>query len=222
VITYDVFINDPPPQDNGFLPNGEPKLFSPQASAGTIAQMDASVAARPLLWDKVYTGIPPTPVTAVTVPDNRFTLEGHERRLRDVAGRDRQGRGAQAAAHRRRAPEQGARRRRRPDDRGDAAVPRRRRGAPAHRGVDRRLLQREGRPVPEPSRPDGAVGGGAGDLRRARAPGAGHGPDPSSPPGSDVPAKRRGRSPVGRLAVLCGLSTAPRRRITIRERRSRR
>ena len=30
--TYDVFVNDPPPQDNGFLPNGEPKLFSPQAS----------------------------------------------------------------------------------------------------------------------------------------------------------------------------------------------
>src|SRR5262245_36988935 len=24
-ITYDVFVNDPPPQDNGFLPNGEPK-----------------------------------------------------------------------------------------------------------------------------------------------------------------------------------------------------
>jgi hypothetical protein len=26
-LTYDVFINDPPPQDNGFLPNGEPRLF---------------------------------------------------------------------------------------------------------------------------------------------------------------------------------------------------
>ena len=26
---YDVFVNDPPPQDNGFLPNGEPKQFSP-------------------------------------------------------------------------------------------------------------------------------------------------------------------------------------------------
>jgi glyoxylase-like metal-dependent hydrolase (beta-lactamase superfamily II) len=37
------------------------------ASAGTIAQMHGSVAARPLLWDKVYTGIPPSQVTAVTV-----------------------------------------------------------------------------------------------------------------------------------------------------------
>jgi hypothetical protein len=26
-LTYDVFINDPPPQDNGVLPNGEPRLF---------------------------------------------------------------------------------------------------------------------------------------------------------------------------------------------------
>jgi glyoxylase-like metal-dependent hydrolase (beta-lactamase superfamily II) len=48
------------------------------ASAGTIAQMHANAATRPVLWDKLYTGIPPTPVTAVTVPDNRFTLEGHE------------------------------------------------------------------------------------------------------------------------------------------------
>ena len=140
-LTYDVFVHDPPPQD-GFLPNGEPKRFSPMAStliygsqdavltdpgltedqaralgdwvagkgrnltdifithghgdhwfgagllaerfgarvvasAGTIAQMHGSVAARPLLWDKLYQGIPPSPVTAVTVPDNRFTLEGH-------------------------------------------------------------------------------------------------------------------------------------------------
>ncbi|MBO0882906.1 MAG: MBL fold metallo-hydrolase, partial [Mycobacterium sp.] len=134
-ITYDVFVNDPPPQA-GVLPNGEPKRFSPMAStliygsqdavltdpgmtmdqatalgdwvaskrrnltaivithghgdhwfaagqlaerfgaqilatAGTIAQMHANLAARPMLWDKVYTGIPPSPVTAVTVPDNR-------------------------------------------------------------------------------------------------------------------------------------------------------
>ena len=123
-LSYDVFVNEPPPQDNGLLPNGEPKLFSPEAStliygsedavltdpgmttdqaralgdwvagkgrnltdifithghgdhwfaagllaerfgarvvatAGTIAQMHASVTARPLLWDKVYRGIPP-------------------------------------------------------------------------------------------------------------------------------------------------------------------
>src|SRR5262245_66232518 len=31
-IAYDVFVNDPPPQDNGLLPNGEPKQFSPMAS----------------------------------------------------------------------------------------------------------------------------------------------------------------------------------------------
>ena len=55
-LSYDVFINAPPPQD-GDLPNGEPK--------------------RPVRWDKVYADIPPTPVTAVTVPDDRFTLEGY-------------------------------------------------------------------------------------------------------------------------------------------------
>jgi glyoxylase-like metal-dependent hydrolase (beta-lactamase superfamily II) len=151
-LAYDVFVNDPPPQD-GVLPNGEPKLFSPMAStliygrrdavltdpgmtadqaralgdwvagrdrnlteifvthghgdhwfaagllaerfgarvvasAGTIAQMHANVATRPLLWDKVYTGIPPTPVTAVTVPDNRFTLEGHDLVIVDVGSTD--------------------------------------------------------------------------------------------------------------------------------------
>ncbi|HTP23404.1 MAG TPA: hypothetical protein VMJ65_27615 [Solirubrobacteraceae bacterium] len=30
-LAYEVFVNDPPPQD-GVLPNGEPKLFSPMAS----------------------------------------------------------------------------------------------------------------------------------------------------------------------------------------------
>jgi glyoxylase-like metal-dependent hydrolase (beta-lactamase superfamily II) len=141
-LAYDVFVNDPPPQD-GFLPNGEPKRFSPMAStliygnedavltdpglteeharvlgdwvaakdrnltdiyithghgdhwfaagllaerfgarvvasAGVIAQMRGNVAARPLLWDKLYAGlIPPSPVTAVTVPGNRVMLEGH-------------------------------------------------------------------------------------------------------------------------------------------------
>ena len=151
-LTYEVFVNEPPPQD-GVLPNGEPKLFSPMAStliyggrdavltdpgmtedqahvlgdwvasksrnvtdifithghgdhwfaagvlaerfgarivasAGTIEQMRFNAAARPLLWDKVYTGIPPTPVTAVTVPDNRFTLEGHELAIVEVGDTD--------------------------------------------------------------------------------------------------------------------------------------
>jgi glyoxylase-like metal-dependent hydrolase (beta-lactamase superfamily II) len=151
-LTYDVFVNDPPPQE-GVLPNGEPKLFSPMAStlvsgsedavltdpgmtedharalgdwvagkgrnltdifithghgdhwfaaglladrfgarvvasAGTIAQMHANAATRPLLWDKVYTGIPPTPITAVTVPENRFSLEGHELVIVEVGPTD--------------------------------------------------------------------------------------------------------------------------------------
>jgi glyoxylase-like metal-dependent hydrolase (beta-lactamase superfamily II) len=151
-LAYDVFVNDPPPQD-GVLPNGEPKLFSPMAStliygsidavltdpgmtadqarvlgdwiaehdrnltdifithghgdhwfaagllaerfgarivasAGTIAQMRGNAAARPLLWDKVYTGIPDSPVTAVTVPGNRFTLEGQELVIVEVGATD--------------------------------------------------------------------------------------------------------------------------------------
>src|SRR5439155_112992 len=48
------------------------------ATAGTISQMHANVAARPFVWDKVYPGIPLSPVTAVTVPDNRLTLEGKD------------------------------------------------------------------------------------------------------------------------------------------------
>jgi glyoxylase-like metal-dependent hydrolase (beta-lactamase superfamily II) len=151
-LSYDVFVNDPPPQD-GILPNGEPKRFSPTAStliygsddavltdpgmteeqarllgdwvaakgrnltdifithghgdhwfaagllaerfgarivagAGTIEEMRFNDAARPLLWDKVYTGIPPSPVAAVTVPDNRFTLEGHELVIVEVGSTD--------------------------------------------------------------------------------------------------------------------------------------
>ncbi len=152
-LAYDVFVNDPPPQD-GVLPNGEPKRFSPMAStliygredavltdpgmtegqaralgdwvagkgrnvtdifithghgdhwfaagllaerfgarvvasAGTITQMHGSVAARPLLWDKLYPGlIPPSSVTAVTVPGNRFTLEGHDLVIVEVGHTD--------------------------------------------------------------------------------------------------------------------------------------
>jgi glyoxylase-like metal-dependent hydrolase (beta-lactamase superfamily II) len=151
-LTYDVFVNDPPPQE-GRLPNGEPKLFSPMAStliygtrdavltdpgmtadqarvlgdwvaakgrnltdifithghgdhwfaagllaerfgarvvasAGTITQMHANLATRPFLWDKVYPDIPPSPVTAVTVPGNRFTLEGHDLAIVEVGSTD--------------------------------------------------------------------------------------------------------------------------------------
>ena len=139
-LAYEVFINEPPKQDNGKLPSGEPKSFPPLASTliygtrsavlvdpgfttdaanalgdwvagkgrdvsdifithghgdhwfasgllaerfgartvateGTIGQMHANVAGRPYVWDKVYDGIPPSPVTAVTAPNNTFTLE---------------------------------------------------------------------------------------------------------------------------------------------------
>ena len=39
-LAYDVFVNDPPPQD-GFLPNGEPKRFSPMASTLIYGDEDA-------------------------------------------------------------------------------------------------------------------------------------------------------------------------------------
>ena len=58
------------------------------ATAGTIAQMHVNVAARRLLWDKVYPGIPPSPVTAVTVPGNRLMLEGHDLVIVEVGHAD--------------------------------------------------------------------------------------------------------------------------------------
>jgi glyoxylase-like metal-dependent hydrolase (beta-lactamase superfamily II) len=152
-LTYEVFVSDPPPHNDGALPNGEPKGGSPvastliygdedavltdpafttdQASAlgdwvaeknrnvtdifithghgdhwfaagllaerfgarviatpGTITQMQASVDLRPLLWDKAYPNIPPAPITAVTVPDNRLTLEGHDLVMVEVGHSD--------------------------------------------------------------------------------------------------------------------------------------
>ena len=39
-LIYDVFVNDPPPQD-GVLPNGEPKRFSPMASTLLYGREDA-------------------------------------------------------------------------------------------------------------------------------------------------------------------------------------
>ena len=152
-LTYDVFVSDPPPHNDGLLPNGEPRGGSPVAStliygsedavltdpaftadqaqalgdwvgakdrnvidifithghgdhwfaagllaerfgarvvasAGTIEQMQVSVALRPSLWDKVYPGIPPAPITAVSVPDNHFTLEGHDLVIVEVGHSD--------------------------------------------------------------------------------------------------------------------------------------
>ena len=39
-LSYDVFVNDPPKQD-GVLPNGEPKRFSPMASTLIYGRQDA-------------------------------------------------------------------------------------------------------------------------------------------------------------------------------------
>ena len=36
-LAYDVFVNDPPPQD-GVLPNGEPKLFSPHGQHADLRE----------------------------------------------------------------------------------------------------------------------------------------------------------------------------------------
>ena len=59
------------------------------ASSATIAQMHGNVAARELLWDKLWPGqIPPSPVTAAAVPGNRFTLEGHELHIVEVGHTD--------------------------------------------------------------------------------------------------------------------------------------
>jgi hypothetical protein len=46
--------------------------------------MHANLSARPLLWDKVYDGIADTSVTAVTVPDDRWMLEGHDLAIVEV------------------------------------------------------------------------------------------------------------------------------------------
>ena len=59
------------------------------ATAGTIAQMQGSLAARPYAWDKLFPGqIPPSTVTAVTAADNRLTLAGHPLQLVEVGHTD--------------------------------------------------------------------------------------------------------------------------------------
>jgi hypothetical protein len=51
-LSYDVLVNDPPPQDNGLLPNGEPKGGSPVASTLIYGTEDAVLTdpARTVLW----------------------------------------------------------------------------------------------------------------------------------------------------------------------------
>ncbi|MER5934191.1 MBL fold metallo-hydrolase [Streptomyces sp. NPDC002054] len=58
-------------------------------SAGAIAQMHNNVYAREVLWDAMWPDqIPPSPVTAVTVPGNRLTLEGHDLDIVEVGHAD--------------------------------------------------------------------------------------------------------------------------------------
>jgi hypothetical protein len=45
-LSYDVLVNDPPPQDNGLLPNGEPKGGSPVASTLIYGTEDAVLTDR--------------------------------------------------------------------------------------------------------------------------------------------------------------------------------
>jgi glyoxylase-like metal-dependent hydrolase (beta-lactamase superfamily II) len=59
------------------------------AAPGTIQQMHGNVAARPFLWDKLWPGqIPATTVTAITPPDNRISLEGHDLHIVEVGHGD--------------------------------------------------------------------------------------------------------------------------------------
>ncbi len=59
------------------------------ATAETIAHMEAQLAVRGLLWDVAFPGqIPESPVTAVTVPGNKFLLEGYDVNLVPVGSSD--------------------------------------------------------------------------------------------------------------------------------------
>src|SRR3954452_24376545 len=50
-LMYDVFVNEPPPQD-GVLPNGEPKRFSPEASTLIYGSEDAVLTDPPMTTDQ--------------------------------------------------------------------------------------------------------------------------------------------------------------------------
>ena len=58
------------------------------ATSGTIARMHAAVAVRPILWDRLFPEIPPSPVTAVNVPGDRLSLEGHYLEMVEVGHSD--------------------------------------------------------------------------------------------------------------------------------------
>jgi glyoxylase-like metal-dependent hydrolase (beta-lactamase superfamily II) len=60
------------------------------ATDATIAQMQGQLQFRDAFWGALFPGdqIPDSPITAVCVPDNRITLEGHEIRLIEVGHTD--------------------------------------------------------------------------------------------------------------------------------------
>ncbi|MFJ9725036.1 MBL fold metallo-hydrolase [Streptomyces sp. NPDC101209] len=59
------------------------------ATEGTISEMHRNVALRPVFWDRLFPQqIPDAPVTAVTVPGNRLTLEGHDLLIVEVGHSD--------------------------------------------------------------------------------------------------------------------------------------
>jgi glyoxylase-like metal-dependent hydrolase (beta-lactamase superfamily II) len=59
------------------------------ATEGTIKEMHRNVALRPVFWDRLFPQqIPDAPVTAVAVPGNRLTLEGHDLHIVEVGHSD--------------------------------------------------------------------------------------------------------------------------------------
>jgi glyoxylase-like metal-dependent hydrolase (beta-lactamase superfamily II) len=59
------------------------------ASPGTVAQMHRNVAMREAFWDRLFPNqIPPSPVTAVSPPGNRVSLEGRELHIVEVGHSD--------------------------------------------------------------------------------------------------------------------------------------
>ena len=69
--------------------SGQEQQVQVVATPATIAQMHGNLAAREQFWETLWPGqIPPSPVTAVAVPDNRITLEGHEIRIVEVGHTD--------------------------------------------------------------------------------------------------------------------------------------
>jgi glyoxylase-like metal-dependent hydrolase (beta-lactamase superfamily II) len=80
--------------DHWFTAGGLADRFGAKvvASEGTIEQMHLHVSIREVFWDKLWPGqIPPSPVTAVRVPDNRFSLEGHDLIIVEVGHGDTDG-----------------------------------------------------------------------------------------------------------------------------------